>query len=97
MRRFPPAATAAQLGAVPDLREAKSICHFRGPAGFGKRAAAAALSFRAGLRLLTVECETLAPLPLPELAGILDAIRREALLQPAAVYFDGIEQLAAGG
>jgi hypothetical protein len=69
------------------------ILYFQGPAGLGKRLAAAAMCRRRGVRLLSVELRGLLRLPEAELAANVSVILREAVLHNAVVYFESFPEL----
>jgi len=88
-------ATSAHLQR-PHTSRRKLIFHFHGPRGTGKKTLADALCAELGVQLLVVDLGRVLESP----QGFEHALRaavREALLQPAAVYLEHFDLLAAGG
>jgi len=77
-----------------ELTQLLPVLVFQGPAGAGKRAAAAAVSEAMGLRLLEVDVQRLAICPLDPQRAIR-LVFREARLRDAAVYWDNFDGLLA--
>jgi SpoVK/Ycf46/Vps4 family AAA+-type ATPase len=72
---------------------AAPIFYFEGPYGTGKQAAAEALCGELGLSLLVVDGEALLRSEGPSFEEAVDLVQREALLQGAALYWQGFDAL----
>ena len=69
------------------------ILYFQGPAGIGKQAAAEALCRQSGAGLLALDIRRMVELKIEEFQTPVRLAHREALLQGAAVYWNGIDCL----
>ncbi|KAB8198672.1 AAA family ATPase [Lysobacter maris] len=93
-----PTLPPGRLAALIDLLEAQpvqgpgAIIHLAGPAGCGKKMLAATLAARQRRPLLVVE-RALLELATPGLPAI---VLREAMMQRAAVYWDGLDDWMSG-
>lgn len=69
------------------------VLYFHGPAGVGKLAAAQALAHKMERKLLVLYGQRLVDLPLETFSSLLRRAVREALLQPALLYWAGFDLL----
>ena len=75
----------------------EGVLYLEGDRGVGKRSLARALCSRSGVPLLEVDGRTLAARDAASFDRTLPLLQREVLLQGAALYWDGFEQLLAQG
>jgi SpoVK/Ycf46/Vps4 family AAA+-type ATPase len=69
------------------------VCYFQGPYGVGKQTAAEALCLELGMGLLVVDGERLLEIEESAFESVARLACREALLQNAALYWDGFDGL----
>ena len=73
------------------------IVYLQGPYGIGKQAIAEAVCGQRNLALLTVDFERLLAFSEEAFQSALACLYRESLLQPAALFFKGLDALLADG
>lgn len=83
---------SAQMPGKPETL----ILYFQGPYGVGKRTAAAAICHKLDLRLLHVCLKQLSGSASVDFDKTIQLVKREALLQNCALYFNGFDALTDG-
>lgn len=94
-----PSSIKESLNHLIDAQETSDgalILHFQGPYGVGKQLTAEALCRKTGCRLLTVDGRHLLNREGLSFETTVQLIEREAMLQGAAIYWDGFDELIAG-
>lgn len=95
---FLPAGVKERLGYVAQAKEvieAGLILYFQGSYGLGKQTTAEAFCRELGVGLLVVELERLLRTEAEEFETAIALVYREALLQGAAIYWEGFDGLLA--
>ncbi|MFC4584950.1 AAA family ATPase [Sphaerisporangium corydalis] len=88
-----PAGLRSRLAGLAGHLDCDLVLHFHGPAGTGKRTAAAALSHAWGADLLVVDAESLAGLPEEDFTSLVALADREARLLGAIMYWENADAL----
>ena len=94
---YPPQLTERlqRLSAVTSADDVPAVIYLQGPYGVGKLATAEVISREKGLQLLVVRLEELIAEDRSNFASLVSFVLREALLQEAAVYWEGFDLLLA--